>query len=134
MKLSEIADHKERTNTPWKGTWKTPEEWFKENFRKQFRRDYQQIVDGKVPYVSEECTRDRGVYFLFAGDELLYIGQSQCIQRRLTRHPVREFDSYAWVGDVPTLFLVWVESYYIWKFQPVLNFKFDFFPGWMTEE
>lgn len=52
----------------------------------------------QVPNLSEVrrgrlCVPKEGVYFLFRGDELVYIGRSECILARLSGHSV-QFDSF----------------------------------------
>ncbi len=66
-----------------------------------------------------------GVYFLFNGDDCVYVGQSTDIHGRVRSHKLqrdgaKDFDSYAFVevneGDLDSM-----ESYYIFMLNPVLN-------------
>lgn len=63
-----------------------------------------------------------GVYFLYDGEELVYIGQSDNIYRRIGQHiseGVKRFDSFCFyeVGEERII----LESYLISKFQPKYN-------------
>lgn len=63
-----------------------------------------------------------GVYFLYDGEELVYIGQSDNIYRRIGQHiseGVKRFDSFCFyeVGEERII----LESYLINKFQPKYN-------------
>ncbi len=63
-----------------------------------------------------------GVYFLYRGHELQYIGQSVSIFRRIYDHLSAgvDFDSFAFVEFDPSELLEW-EARYIAKFEPPLN-------------
>lgn len=74
-------------------------------------------------------TRLCGIYFLFDGDELVYIGQSRDIVLRLFQHsrpryaaPAKRFTTYAWVECEPDE-LNALELAYLAKFRPALNTK-----------
>ena len=63
-----------------------------------------------------------GVYFLYDGEELVYIGQSDNIYRRIGQHisdGVKRFDSFCFyeVGEERII----LESYLINKFKPKYN-------------
>ena len=71
-----------------------------------------------------------GVYFLFDGDEMVYIGQSRDILLRLRVHEAdatKPFDRWAYV-DVPEKDLMDVEARYIRMFQPPYNRTHQVFP------
>ena len=38
-----------------------------------------------------------GVYFLYKKDEVVYVGQSVDIERRITEHPDKKFDSFKYI-------------------------------------
>lgn len=66
-----------------------------------------------------------GIYFLFKGDECVYVGKSRRVHMRVAEHMRRDFrfkdfDSYSWVpcteADASSL-----EAYYIALLRPRLN-------------
>lgn len=66
-----------------------------------------------------------GVYFLFKGDECIYVGQSTHVHTRVREHRTRknggkEFDSYSWIAVAPER-LNEVELHYIETIRPRLN-------------
>ena len=64
-----------------------------------------------------------GVYFLYAGDELVYIGQSKNVVGRVASHcsdEYKEFTTYSFI-DVPYHKLREVEAELISKYRPRYN-------------
>ena len=61
-----------------------------------------------------------GVYFLFKGEELIYIGQSINIMGRINTHHISDWDTYSYV-EVPKWDLSDTEREYIYKFKPPRN-------------
>ena len=88
---------------------------------------------------SEIAAMGSVVYFLYAGDELLYIGQSTNFRRRVRLHRQRFFKEAELVGNpkmehivfkafaVPEERLDEVEKFYIQKYLPPYNVN------WMPE-
>lgn len=62
-----------------------------------------------------------GVYFLWDGDEIAYVGRADCISRRLGSH--HKMQPHHRVSAVPmSIPESWRhETYYIWKYDPPLN-------------
>lgn len=57
-------------------------------------------VINNLPRVKLRNNIKKGVYFLFDGDELVYIGQSKDIQNRVQTHMdegVKKFDSFSYI-------------------------------------
>ena len=61
-----------------------------------------------------------GVYFLFCGEELIYVGQSVDVLSRLTNHRNKGFDRYSVILCEPEE-LTDLEAAYILLFKPRLN-------------
>lgn len=62
-----------------------------------------------------------GVYFLFQGDQIVYVGQTRSIAERIGQHiKTKAFDSFAWI-EVPKDRLEAVERAYINSLRPPLN-------------
>jgi hypothetical protein len=63
------------------------------------------------------------IYFLFHGDDLVYVGQSNCPAQRIANHlldKVKVFDRYALL-PCDKLDLLRLEAYYIDHFKPKYN-------------
>lgn len=70
-------------------------------------------------------TKGPGVYFLFDGDRIVYVGMAANVRRRLGEH-VREQTApvvRAAVVECPRCWLPHVETYYITLYQPPLNWS-----------
>ena len=70
----------------------------------------------------------RGIYFLYDRGELVYIGQSICIQRRIFQHfhgdnkiYIKEFDSYRFIEINDDESLDKIEQLFILEYQPKYN-------------
>lgn len=71
---------------------------------------------------AERAPPYRGIYFLFLGDELVYIGRSLNIHRRLQTHEQENWNHYAILAtDLREFELDIVERAYISKFKPKYN-------------
>jgi excinuclease UvrABC nuclease subunit len=65
-----------------------------------------------------------GIYFLFDGDEIVYIGKSINIESRVVNHRgqgEKEFDSYSFVEVHDELLRNHLEAYYIYTVSPKYN-------------
>jgi hypothetical protein len=64
------------------------------------------------------------VYFLINEGEIVYVGQSSCMEQRLEQHREsgKVFDSVTWF-EAPQLFINDIEAYYIWRCNPIYNNK-----------
>jgi len=72
---------------------------------------------------SQEAYIISGVYFLFSGEELMYIGQSKNVHARVASHIGRadfSFDRYSYIHTPPSALDEW-ESFYIHALQPPKN-------------
>lgn len=104
------------------------DDWFHDH-RQRFILDIATLP--RQPHAMNAGPWDSGIYFLFRGDELRYVGQSKYIKQRLNRHgypPPKTFDHVEWFTDyaciwVPQMFLDSVESYYLHKYDPPINVK-----------
>lgn len=68
--------------------------------------------------------RKRGIYFLYRGLDLVYIGQTTHLDQRLHNHTqdkTKEFDSYKFLEINGTIDLSVLEITLIKRFQPVYN-------------
>lgn len=74
-----------------------------------------QIVDRSM-----QVERICGVYFLILGDEIVYIGQSQDVDRRISAHADKHYNRI-YVIKAPQQDLLWLEAMYINKFKPRYN-------------
>ena len=75
---------------------------------------------GTIKSTRQTIHRISGVYFLFKGEELVYIGQSINIMGRINTHNVTNWDTFSYV-EVPQWDLNSVERSYINKYKPRLN-------------
>ena len=74
-----------------------------------------------------------GIYFLFLGDEIIYIGSTNCLHRRLGEHSFgrahgtrlsdlrKVFDSYIFIPYEDTVLMLEDEFSYITQFKPPYN-------------
>lgn len=67
-----------------------------------------------------------GVYFLFKGDECVYVGKSRRVHLRVAEHMrgdfrFKDFDSYSWVATSSESEAESLETYYIALLRPRLN-------------
>ncbi len=68
----------------------------------------------------------RGIYFLYRGKELVYIGSSLSIIKRINEHfkqKKKEFDSYKFLELNGTIDLIGAESRFIYKYKPIYNIQ-----------
>jgi len=80
------------------------------------------ILDNSSIYVHDGC-RYCGVYFLLADDEIVYVGQSVDVKKRLKQHAdysEKTFNRFFFV-QCDRLELNKLEAYYILKFRPKYN-------------
>ena len=75
---------------------------------------------GTIKSTRQPVHRISGIYFLFKGEELVYIGQSINIMGRINNHNIDEWDSYSYT-EVPRWNLTTIEQQYIHKFKPRRN-------------
>lgn len=77
----------------------------------------EEIIANALPYM-----RIQGIYFLVKGAEIVYIGKSRHLMRRIAQHENRnvDFDGYYFILAEEARATV-LEEYYIKKFQPKLN-------------
>ncbi len=106
--------------------------WLQHNW-KPLHQTLDEISARKVKYALNDGSgylqnmgpNESGVYFLFDGDELMYIGKATSINRRLYRH----FDgnSFPWRNvswiEMPQECAEEVEHYYIHALNPPMNVR-----------
>lgn len=63
----------------------------------------------------------RGIYYLFNKWELVYIGQSENIIRRINEHTNKEFDEFSYIEIDRNIWLEDIEKEEIRKYKPRLN-------------
>lgn len=72
---------------------------------------------------STSVRRLKGVYFLYRGLKLVYIGSSANIVQRIVNHTKdKEFDSYKFIEINGNINILEVESGFIKKYQPEYNY------------
>jgi len=77
-----------------------------------------------LSWPGEQPPLQSGIYFLFMGNDLMYVGKSINAQSRIQQHKDngRVFDGWSFVA-VPEIFLEDVERNYITKFTPPENVR-----------
>lgn len=107
-----------------------PFDWFHHN-RDRFLLPFDRIAAAKAPYSADAPPDSEGVYFIFTGDDLAYVGQSVLISDRLIQHayPLFVAPPLSWITHfsaiwVPLLFLDAVEGYYIHLLRPLRNLQY----------
>lgn len=110
---------------PWKGLSIPPIKWLEQSYPR-FLYTADHIVKNAVPYALEEGPNKGGIYFLIQESDIVYVGQSDTIYRRLIQHRKAQFPfSHFWCfGGVPQMFLEHVELFYIYALEPPLNNKY----------
>jgi hypothetical protein len=109
---------------PWQDVGMTPDDWLQANVDR-FIYSKRCVVGNSDPYVPFEGPQEGGIYFLVEGQEVIYVGQSNAIYRRLAEHwkAGRNFSRYWWFGGVPHLFIEAIEGMYINYMRPIMNTK-----------
>lgn len=108
-------------------TYPIPCDWIVANAAR-FYVTTQQILEAALPdFIDPEPGRRCrlwAVYFLIRGGEIVYVGQSSCLESRLVQHREngKAFDAVAWM-EVPALFIDSIEAFYIWRCNPIYNNK-----------
>lgn len=75
-----------------------------------------EIIEGKTDYKSTPC-----IYFLISDNEIVYVGQTQFLSGRLSRHGKdKTFDSY-YVYECKAEEMNDLECHFIIKFNPIYN-------------
>jgi len=74
---------------------------------------------------NESNKNDGGCYFLYENDEIIYIGVSINIRKRLIQHKGdrKKWDFVKYIPCTDYLEAIKIESYYINKFKPKLNIQ-----------
>ena len=125
--LLEIAEKLEIGLTLNEYEWRL---WLTHNWQ-SLHFDLPSLRDRKVQYgVPKDGYRQNmgpamsGIYFLFCGDELQYIGKASNLSQRLWRHFVDRpnWDHVTWI-EAPVECCEEVEHYYIHEFNPPQNVR-----------
>lgn len=115
--LSPIVDR----NFAWEG-WseahRVPIAWL-EHYASAFHFHDAELLAGRT---TADMPRTSGVYFLFDGDECIYVGQTQNFVERSEQHRRNGllWTAHAYI-EVPKFHAPAVEAYYIRRMRPVLN-------------
>lgn len=70
----------------------------------------------------------RGIYFLYNGTTLVYIGQAINLHQRINEHirtKTKEFDSYRFIEINGNIDLDRLEEEFIKKYRPIHNVRFN---------
>lgn len=128
--IFEGSDYLIYPEDPWLQLKMTPNDWFKRNVYK-FLYAAEHIIKEAVPYENDEGPWSSGIYFLLKNDEIMYVGLSQIIRKRLNEHSTKgwEFNRYWCFGGVPKFFIENVEAFYIDVLQPPRNIKYTSISG-----
>lgn len=96
-------------------------DWLRANARRFYFTD-EQIISAAVPsYPIDNFDHHCGVYFLMRDKQIIYVGQTLTIGRRISEH-LRMPDSVAWV-ETPRIWKEAIEAYYINRILPEKNLK-----------
>lgn len=108
-----------------------PDDWLKAN-AKRFHFTDAQIISAAKPQAEHGLNYPQiwGIYFLVADGQIVYVGMSNHITRRVTQHAERglQFDAVAWF-EAPAEYLQDIEAYYIGRIRPGLNFDLPNYPA-----
>jgi hypothetical protein len=106
---------------PWDGTGLTPGAWLERDWR-LFCHTPEDVLQRLVPW--QEVGDVHGVYLLFDGRQLVYIGEAINVAMRLPAHVKggKVFDR-AWAFEVPDLFRKQIEAAWIFALDPFYNAK-----------
>ena len=102
----------------WSESHPVPIQWL-EHYAAAFHFHDAELLAART---SLHMPRASGVYFLFDGDECIYVGQTQNFWDRSEQHKAKgvEWTSHAYI-EVPKFHAKEVEAYYIRRIQPPLN-------------
>jgi hypothetical protein len=117
---------KERDDfTPWEHTGQSPIDWMAENLD-HYILSKEKIIESGIPIKGVNISARPGVYFLMRDNEIIYVGISKQIDRRVWQHKdkLMPFNRVAWLTWIPEMYLASVEAYYIYEFRPKLNNKY----------
>lgn len=111
-------------NFQWEGSnpdHPVPIKWL-EHYASAFHFTDEEILAART---AADMPRASGVYFLFQGDECVYVGQARNFADRSEQHKRNgvEWSSHAYF-EVPKFFAADVEAYYIRRIKPPLNASF----------
>ena len=110
---------------PWKLGAEIPDAWFSKHVY-QFLYSPTHIAREAELYALNSGPWKSGLYFLLINDEIVYVGKSVEIMRRLNQHKNKgwSFNKYWCFGGLPELYIEHVEAFYIHAFEPPLNEKY----------
>lgn len=85
-------------------------------------RDLRRLAPRETLLAQSQPIHGRGIYFLWLGSELVYIGQSETVYGRLANHlGCKEFDRYTFLPVAAGESLTRLEALYIRALNPTLN-------------
>lgn len=105
----------------WSPTHKLPNKWL-EHYAAAFHFTDAEILAGRT---TRPMPTAGGVYFLFDGDDCIYVGKAKCLRDRAQQHwdSGKRWTSHAYI-EVPMWHAEAVEAYYIRRIDPPLNNKY----------
>jgi GIY-YIG catalytic domain len=92
-------------------------------------------VDIASQSISVDRTKMQGIYFLLKDGKVIYVGQSSNVMARIGVHianPKKSFDSYSFFKVENYDDLNVIETYYIYKFDPLENKVFPSNPWFIS--
>ena len=96
--------------------------WLGHRFKKKYLNNLEDLEPIRLR--KEKKTVIQGIYFLFKGDELVYIGKSVNIYGRVNSHDQDDWDTYSYIevdGYVRDFELSKLEKAYQLKYRPRYN-------------
>lgn len=100
-------------------TYPDHDEWLRANAKRFYFTDQQIVCAGVKEFPPEDRNYYCGVYFLIQHGEIVYVGQSLTIGRRISEH-LHKPDSVAWI-ETPKWCREYIEAYYIERIGPERN-------------
>lgn len=110
------------SDDPWHGSGCTPADWLYQNASTYLPSPMALRSRAACPH-GYTPPAEQGVYALFLGGVVQYVGQARNVQRRLRQHRQDglQFDEYATAAPLPSLFLSEIEAFYMALFDPPVN-------------
>lgn len=123
MAVIDLLLCQDRFDKPWEKLALSPSEWLQNNSAK-LTLNNDQVIAAKTGLEFGGLRNYAGVYILFNGDDVMYVGQSMNCFNRVGQHKRNKlfrFDGWVVITGLPSLFLEDIEAYYINLLHPVAN-------------
>ena len=102
-------------------TYPNGSDWLRVNAKRFYFTDQQILDAGVKEFPPDDINHYCGVYFLIQHGEIVYVGQSLTIARRISEH-LHKPDLVSWI-ETPRWCREYIEAYYINRMLPELNVK-----------